>query len=130
MAEGICNMAKPSEPKLQRERNIRSIWYVLFELRHYKAVKSIFLYHAHPIGFIACYAFAFGTYPCVPKFRLGRRELNLHVYSWHDVFAIFFRNNYLAFGHETNVVDCGSSNIGIFAAFVGAPAHKLVREQS
>jgi FkbM family methyltransferase len=118
MAEGGADMVVPIEPKIQG-RDLRTTFRALFEARHYKALKNIVSYHDHPLDFLGRYAFAFGSYPCIQNIRVDRRELALHVFSWHDVLTIneiFFRHDYSVSGDETTIVDFGS-NIGISAAF-------------
>jgi FkbM family methyltransferase len=112
-------MVEPSEPKVQKGRDIRTVLRALFEPRHYKALKNIFLYHDHPIDFIGRYIFRVGSYPCLQSLFFNNRKLQLNVFSWHDVLTIneiFFRMDYATSGEDKTIVDFGS-NIGISAAF-------------
>jgi FkbM family methyltransferase len=119
-------MAETSEPKVQKGRDIRTVLRALFEPRHYKALKNIFLYHDRPIDFIGRYIFRVGSYPCIQSLSFNNRKLQLQVFSWHDVLTIneiFFRMDYATSGEERTIVDFGS-NIGISAAFFLSAAQK------
>jgi FkbM family methyltransferase len=117
-------MVVSSEPKTQTGRSFKAIWRALWEGRHYRALKNIVLNHNNPVDFLGRYAFAFGAYPSVQKLRIGRQELRLQAYSWHDILTmneIFFRKDYVVAGNERIIVDFGS-NIGLSAAFFLASA--------
>jgi FkbM family methyltransferase len=119
LVRGAAAVVEPSEPKVQKGRDIRTVLRALFEPRHYKALKNIFLYHDHPVDFIGRYIFRVGSYPCLQSLCFNNRKLQLQVFSWHDVLTIneiFFRMDYETSGEEKIIVDFGS-NIGISAAF-------------
>jgi FkbM family methyltransferase len=119
-------MIEQSNPKIQNGRSLQTAWRALFEPRHYKAMKNILLCHTRPIEFLGRYAFSFGKYPSIQNIQLGQRELNFHVYSWHDILTlneVFFRRDYPVSGDEKTIVDFGS-NIGISAAFFLSAAEK------
>ncbi len=110
---------KLGEPAIQKGRDIRTILRSLLQSRHYRALTNIILHHCNPTDFLGRYLFKLGSYPCMQKLRCNGIDLNLKIYSWHDVLTlneIFFRNDYPVTGKEKVIVDFGS-NIGLSAAY-------------
>ena len=108
-----------SKPAIQSGRNLKTVFHSMLQWRHYRAFINIVMYHRNPIEFLGRYLFKLGQYPCVQKLKCNGVELDLTVYSWHDILTlneIFFRTDYPIDGGDKIIIDFGS-NIGISAAY-------------
>jgi FkbM family methyltransferase len=108
-----------SQPAIQSGRNTKTVLQSVLQLRHYRAFLNIILHHHNPIEFLGRYLFKLGHYPCVQKLKCNNVDLNLTVYSWHDILTlneIFFRKDYPVTRGDKIIIDFGS-NIGISAAY-------------
>jgi FkbM family methyltransferase len=108
-----------SKPAIQSGRSTRTVFHSVLQWRHYRAFLNIVLNHYNPVEFLGRYLFKLGHYPCVQKLRCNNVDLNLTMYSWHDILTlneIFFRKDYPIDAGDKIIIDFGS-NIGISAAY-------------
>jgi FkbM family methyltransferase len=100
-------------------RNLSKVVSAVFDKRHYKAIKNMICSCNNFRDFFSRYFFASGNYPAKINITANRRELNINVYSYHDILTInevFFREDYYAEDNVQVIVDIGS-NIGISALY-------------
>lgn len=77
-----------NKPAIQSGRNLKTVFHSMLQWRHYRAFINIIMYHRNPIKFLGRYLFKLGQYPCVQKLKCNNVELDLTVYSWHDILTL------------------------------------------
>ena len=113
---------------VSRSRNFGTLLRVPFKARNYRSVAKALQICEEPIDVLRRYSTKSGVYPTVVKLRTPVGNINLKVYSWHDmrtIHEIFLADDYKADATHKIIVDFGS-NIGISAAYFLARSANLV----